>query len=55
MRWKIAIADERRTVIEHNAEDFSYEDMIPNEEVIITVLMRGLCKAYALSEYRNQG
>ncbi|WP_215226105.1 DNA gyrase subunit A [Echinicola shivajiensis] len=48
-------ADERRTVIEHNAEDFSYEDMIPNEEVIITVSHQGYVKRTALKEYRTQG
>jgi DNA gyrase subunit A len=48
-------ADERRTTIEHNAEDFSYEDMIPNEEVVITVSHQGYVKRTALTEYRTQG
>ncbi|WP_009033703.1 DNA gyrase subunit A [Indibacter alkaliphilus] len=48
-------ADARRTVIEHNAEDFSYEDMIPNEEVIITVSHQGYVKRTLLAEYRTQG
>src|SRR5690606_1473252 len=48
-------ADERRTTIEHNAEDFNYEDMIPNEEVIITVSHQGYVKRTALTEYRTQG
>ncbi|TVP49310.1 MAG: DNA gyrase subunit A [Mongoliibacter sp.] len=48
-------ADPRRTVIEHNAEDFSYEDMIPNEEVIITVSHQGYVKRTLLAEYRTQG
>ncbi len=48
-------SDERRTVIEHNAEDFSYEDMIPNEEVIITVSHQGYVKRTVLTEYRTQG
>lgn len=47
--------DARRTTIEHNAEDFSYEDMIPNEEVIITVSHQGYIKRTALTEYRSQG
>ncbi|HSL86210.1 MAG TPA: DNA gyrase subunit A, partial [Bacteroidales bacterium] len=47
--------DARRTAIEHNAEDFSYEDMIPNEEVIITVSHQGYIKRTALTEYRSQG
>ena len=48
-------ADDRRTEIEHNAEDFSYEDMIPNEEVVITVSHQGYVKRTALTEYRTQG
>ncbi len=52
---KVRYADDRRTEIEHNAEDFSYEDMIPNEEVIITVSNEGYVKRTALSEYRTQG
>jgi DNA gyrase subunit A len=47
-------SDPRRTVIEHNAEDFSYEDMIPNEEVVITVSHEGYVKRTALTEYRTQ-
>ncbi len=48
-------ADARRTNIEHNAEDFSYEDMIPNEEVVITVSHEGYIKRTALTEYKSQG
>lgn len=47
--------DPRRTIIEHNAEDFSYEDMIPNEEVVITVSHQGYVKRTLLNEYRTQG
>lgn len=47
-------ADDRRTEIEHNAEDFSYEDMIPNEEVVITVSHEGYIKRTLLNEYRTQ-
>lgn len=46
--------DARRTIIEHNAEDFSYEDMIPNEEVVITVSHEGYIKRTVLTEYRTQ-
>jgi DNA gyrase subunit A len=49
------IKDARRTIIEHNAEDFSYEDMIPNEEVVITVSHEGYIKRTALTEYKSQG
>ncbi|GMQ23986.1 DNA gyrase subunit A [Algoriphagus sp. oki45] len=55
LEMKGRYADDRRTEIEHNAEDFSYEDMIPNEEVVITVSHQGYVKRTALTEYRTQG
>src|SRR5690606_36933448 len=55
LEMKDRYADERRTTIEHNAEDFNYEDMIPNEEVIITVSHQGYVKRTSLTEYRTQG
>lgn len=54
LEMKDRYADERRTTIEYNAEDFNYEDMIPNEEVIITVSHHGYVKRTALTEYRTQ-
>ena len=47
--------DERRTDIVHSAEDFTTEDMIPNEEMIITISHQGYIKRTLLSEYRRQG
>lgn len=47
--------DERRTDIVHSAEDFSAEDMIPNEEMVITFSHEGYVKRTHLSEYRTQG
>lgn len=47
--------DERRTDIVHSAEDFSAEDMIPNEEMVITFSHQGYVKRTSLSEYRTQG
>lgn len=47
--------DERRTDIVHSAEDFSAEDMIPNEEMVITISHQGYVKRTNLSEYRIQG
>jgi DNA gyrase subunit A len=55
LEMKERYSDDRRTEIEHNAEDFSYEDMIPNEEVVITVSHQGYVKRTALTEYRTQG
>jgi len=47
--------DERRTLVEHNEDDISYEDMIPNEEMLITISNQGYIKRTSLSEYRTQG
>lgn len=47
--------DERRTEIVHSAEDLSTEDMIPNEEMLITISHNGYFKRTNLSEYRTQG
>lgn len=47
--------DERRTEIVHSAEDLSNEDMIPNEEMLITISHNGYIKRTNLSEYRTQG
>ncbi len=47
--------DERRTDIVHSAEDFTTEDMIPNEEMLITISHEGYIKRTLLSEYRTQG
>ena len=47
--------DKRRTDIEHSAEDFTMEDMIPNEKVVITISHQGYMKRTQLIEYRTQG
>ncbi len=47
--------DERRTDIEHSADDFTVEDMIPNEEMVITISREGYIKRTSLTEYRTQG
>ncbi|MDN5202509.1 DNA gyrase subunit A [Fulvivirgaceae bacterium BMA10] len=47
--------DERRTEIEHSADDFTVEDMIPNEEMVITISHAGYIKRTPLAEYRTQG
>lgn len=46
--------DERRTRIEHDANDITIEDMIPNEEMVITISNQGYIKRSALAEYRTQ-
>ena len=47
--------DERRTNIEYSSSEVSIEDMIPNEEVLITISHLGYIKRTSLSEYRAQG
>jgi DNA gyrase subunit A len=46
--------DERRTQIILSAEEFKVEDMIPNEEVVITVSRAGYVKRTVAKEYRAQ-
>ncbi|MBL7811866.1 MAG: DNA gyrase subunit A [Bacteroidetes bacterium] len=47
--------DERRSRIEFNAEEINIEDLIPNEEVVITISHMGYVKRTSLSEYKEQG
>ncbi|MFY0626616.1 MAG: DNA gyrase subunit A [Reichenbachiella sp.] len=47
--------DERRSVIEHAADDFTAEDMIPDEDMVITISNEGYIKRTAVTEYRTQG
>lgn len=47
--------DERRTQIVHSEEDITDEDIIPNEEMVITISNQGYIKRTLLSEYRTQG
>ena len=47
--------DDRRTNIEYAGGDVSIEDMIADEEVVITVSNKGYVKRTALTEYRTQG
>jgi DNA gyrase subunit A len=46
--------DDRRTQVVLSAEEFKVEDMIPNEEVVITVSRAGYIKRTQLKEYRAQ-
>jgi DNA gyrase subunit A len=47
--------DERRTAVVHNGDEISFEDMIPNDEMLITISNQGYIKRTSLSEYRTQG
>jgi len=46
--------DERRSTIEYGGGDFRIEDMIPDEEVVITISHLGYIKRTKLTEYKSQ-
>jgi DNA gyrase subunit A len=46
--------DERRTEIVYKAEEFSIEDMIAEEDVVITISHSGNIKRFPVSGYRRQ-
>ncbi len=46
--------DERRTQIVFDAKDFTLEDMIANEEVIVTISHNGFIKRTPVTTYRRQ-
>ena len=46
--------DERRSLIEYAGGDLSIEDMIPDEQVVITISHAGYIKRTPLAEYKTQ-
>ncbi len=46
--------DERMTSIEYNSSDFRIEDMIPNEQVVVTISHLGYIKRTLLTEFKTQ-
>ena len=46
--------DERRSLIEYAGGEFSMEDMIPDEKVVITISHAGYIKRTPLAEYKTQ-
>jgi DNA gyrase subunit A len=48
-------ADERRTEIVYDYEDFSLEDIIAEEDVVVTISHAGFIKRFPVSGYRKQG
>ena len=51
---KDKFGDERRSVIEYSASEMRMEDLIPDEEVIITISHAGYIKRTSLNEYKVQ-
>ena len=54
MEIKNNYGDERRTEIIPVVSDFSMEDMIAEEEVVLTITHQGYIKRTALNTYRTQ-
>jgi DNA gyrase subunit A len=54
LELKKKYGDPRRTEIVYKAEEFSVEDMIAEEEVVITISHGGFVKRYPVSGYRRQ-
>jgi DNA gyrase subunit A len=52
---KEKFGDARRTEISYSGGDISIEDMIADEEVVITISHLGYIKRTAVSEYKTQG
>ncbi|MEX0661600.1 MAG: DNA gyrase subunit A [Balneolaceae bacterium] len=46
--------DERRTEIVYSADDFNIEDMIADEDVVVTISNKGFIKRMPVSGYRRQ-
>lgn len=51
---KKKFADPRRTIISNEGVDFEAEDLIPEEDVVITITNQGYIKRIPLDTYRSQ-
>lgn len=47
--------DERRTTIEDSADDFEIEDLIPDEEQVITLSREGYIRRVSIDTFKTQG
>ncbi len=54
LKLKEKYGDERRTLIIEGEEDFNVEDLIAEEDVVITITHNGFIKRYPVSGYRRQ-
>ncbi|HEY9167184.1 MAG TPA: DNA gyrase subunit A [Candidatus Kryptonia bacterium] len=54
LELKKNFGDERRTEIVEKASEFSIEDMIAEEDVVMTITHNGFIKRYPVSGYRRQ-
>ena len=51
---KAKYGDERRSIIEYAGGDISMEDIIPDEQVVITISNAGYIKRTSVNEYKTQ-
>jgi DNA gyrase subunit A len=51
---KDKFGDKRRTQIEHDGQEIEVEDLIPDEEMVVTISKAGYIKRTPLTEYRAQ-
>ena len=54
LQLKDRYGDERRTEVIYSADDFSVEDMIADEDVVVTISNKGFIKRMPVSGYRRQ-
>ncbi|MBO9703020.1 MAG: DNA gyrase subunit A [Sporocytophaga sp.] len=54
LEMKERYGDERRTQIVHSADDIDIEDIIADDEMVITISHEGYIKRTPLTEYRSQ-
>lgn len=54
LELKKKYGDERRTEIIHDYEEFSLEDIIAEEDVVVTISHNGFIKRFPVSGYRRQ-
>ncbi len=55
LQIKERYGDARRTEIVYSYEEFSLEDIIAEEDVVVTISHRGFIKRFPVSGYRKQG
>jgi DNA gyrase subunit A len=55
LELKKKYGDERKTEIVYDYEDFSVEDIIAEEDVVVTISHKGFIKRFPVSGYRKQG
>jgi DNA gyrase subunit A len=54
LELKKSYSDERRTEIVYDSKDFDIEDMIADEDVVVTISHEGFIKRFPVSGYRRQ-